>query len=311
MRVLVFGAGAVGSRFGGALARAGHEVTLVARRAHAAAITASGLLVEGEPGPPVRLPALERLAPRTTVDVVLLTVKSYDVPDAGRALARDLPGPTPVFALQNGLGIVPALVEGLAAGGWSDAGAWVVRGVHTVPARIVGPGVVRATGTGEVVLGRNPARAVWSEELAGAFRSAGIPTRVVDDIGREEWRKAIVNAAINPVTADHGIANGRLVEEPWRGQARGLLAEALGAAALEGFRFEPDEAERTLFGVARATAANRSSMLEDLEHGRPTEIEAISGAIVEVGRRHGVRMPATERAIVRIHTREAERRGRA
>jgi 2-dehydropantoate 2-reductase len=310
VRIVVFGAGAVGSRFAAALARAGDSVLVVGRPAHVAAIAANGLVVDGEPGPPVRIEALSELPAGVGADVVVLTVKSYDVEVAGRAIASAFPHPVPVVALSNGLGIEAALAKGLAEGGWRSPGDWTIRGVHTVPARLVGPGHVAPTGSGEILLGRNPALAEWPARLAEAFGSAGVPARVTDTINREVWRKALVNAAINPVTADHGIPNGRLAEEPWRGQALGLLREALQAAAAEGYPFDPAESERAVFGVVRATAQNRSSMLEDLEHGRPTEVEAISGALLAAGRRHGIPMPATERAIVRIHTREAERRAR-
>jgi 2-dehydropantoate 2-reductase len=308
VRILVFGAGAVGSRFAAGLARAGHSVAVVGRSDHVTAIATHGLVVEGDASPPVRLAARPEIGAGSGIEVVLLTVKSYDVEAAGRAIAGALPDPVPVLALSNGLGIETALAKGLAASGWTNPGDWLLRGVHTVPARLVAPGVVRITGTGEVVLGRNPALPDWPERLRAAFEGGGFPTRVSDEIDREVWRKVLVNAAINPVTADHGIANGRLVEEPWRGQATALLREALKAAAAEGYEFDPAEAERTVFSVARATSANHSSMLEDLERGRRTEVDSISGALLEAGRRHGLAMPSTERAVVRIHTREAERR---
>ena len=308
MRVVVFGAGAVGSLLGAGLAGAGHDVTLVARGAQLEALRSQGLVVEGSP--PLRVRTVERIPHGTGADLVLLTVKSYDVESAGRAIAAGFPQPLPLFALQNGLGIEAALLAGLRAGGWPDPSAWVVRGVHTVPARLVRPGVVRATGNGELVLGQNPAIPDITERLREALTGAGYVVHVSDAIDREVWRKALVNAAINPVTADHGIANGRIVEDPWRGQAMALLAEALEVAAAEGFRFDPREAERAVFGVARATAQNRSSMLEDLDHGRPTEVDAISGAILRAGRAHGLPMLATERAVVRVRTREAERPAR-
>jgi 2-dehydropantoate 2-reductase len=310
VRVVVFGAGAVGSRFASALSRSGLSVTIVGRADHVAAIAQHGLVVEGDAGPPARVAAVEALGAGTVADVVLLTVKSYDVESAGRAIATAMPEPVPVVALSNGLGIEAALARGLDAGGWTAPTAWILRGVHTVPARQIGPGVVRSTGTGEIVLGPNPSLPDWPERLRVAFERAGLPARVAESIDREVWRKALVNAAINPVTADHGIPNGRLADEPWRGQALALLREALRAAAAEGYAFDAAEAERTVFSVARATSQNRSSMLEDLDHGRPTEVDAISGAIASVGRRHGLPMPATERAIERIRTREAERAAR-
>lgn len=311
MRIVVFGAGAVGSRFAVGLARSGADVTIVARPEQSRAVEEHGLAVEGDPREPVRVKAMDHLAPGTPTDVVVLTVKSYDVESAGLALANGLERPTPILGLSNGLGIEEVLASGLSQGGWSSPTDWILRGVHTVPARLVRPGVVAATGRGEIVLGRNPKLPDWPERLRGLFESAGFPTRVVDDIRRETWKKAIVNAAINPVTADHGIPNGRLVEEPWRGQALALLREAVRAAQAEGIEFGMEDAERAVFSVARATAANRSSMLEDLERHRRTEIDAISGFLLRAGRAHGVPMPATVRAVERIQTRERERGVRA
>lgn len=307
MRLVVFGAGAVGSRFAAGLARSGHAVLAIGRPEHVAAIRTEGLTVLGEPGPPVPLGAAESPIPGSRADAVLLTVKSYDVGTAGRQIAAALAGPTPVVALSNGLGIEAELAAGLTAGGWSSPSAWILRGVHTVPARLLGPGRVESTGTGTVVLGRNPALVGWPERLAEALTTAGFPTRVSEEIDREVWSKAIVNATINPVTADHGIPNGRVVDEPWRGQAIALLREALQAAAAEGYVFDPSESERLVFSIARATGKNRSSMLEDLEHGRRTEVDAISGALLAAGHRHGIPMPATERIVARVHAREAGR----
>jgi 2-dehydropantoate 2-reductase len=307
VRIVVFGAGAVGSRFASALARSGSEVTVVARAAHVAAILSDGLRIEGDSRPPARIRAVERLPNPTSTDVVVLTVKSYDVEAAGRAIADVLDRPTPILVLSNGLGVEEALTAGLSSGGWTAPEHWVLRGVHTVPARLVRPGVVAETGQGELLLGGNAALAEMAERLRVTFETAGIPARAVDDIRRETWKKAIINAAINPVTADHGIPNGQLVEEPWRGQAIALLREAVLAARAAGLSFDLDESERTVFGVARATAQNRSSMLEDLDHHRRTEIDAISGVLLATGRAHGVAMPATVRAIERIHTRERER----
>lgn len=311
VRVVVFGAGAVGSRFAAALARAGHEVSLVGRGSQLRALRDTGLRVDGDPAPALRLPASEEIPDRPTADVVLLTVKSYDVAAAGAEIARRLSPPVPVVVLSNGLGIGKTLTDALRGGGWPAPERWVVRGVHTVPARLVEPGRVRPTGTGEILLGRTLAAGPIVDALAAAFTAAGLPARATDDIGREEWRKALVNAAINPVTADHGIPNGRLVEEPWRGQAKALLAEALAVAAAEGFGFDPQEAERTVFGVVRATAENRSSMLEDVARGRRTEVDAISGAVAAAGRRHRIPTPSTDRAIERVHRREAEGASRA
>jgi 2-dehydropantoate 2-reductase len=143
-----------------------------------------------------------------------------------------------------------------------------------------------------------------ADGVATTFRAAGIPVRVEQDREREIWRKVLVNAAINPVTADHGIPNGRLLLDPYRGQALQLLDEALSVAQAEGVRFTDTDAQRELWRVVRATSDNRSSMLQDLDRGRRTEIDSISGAILDLGRQRGLSLPATDRIVQRIHSKE-------
>lgn len=306
-RVIVFGAGAVGGLFGALLARAGHEVVMVGRPGSVAAVRAQGLIVEGRTKLVVLVTAVERIAPGSRADWVLLTVKGRDVTEAARAIGASLAAPCPVIVLQNGLGIEALAEAGLGAAGWPHAGAWVVRAIHSYGATLVAPGVVRHAGDGEVLLpqsdGSLPAGTI--AHLAELLRSAGLEVRLVGDIEREVWRKALVNAAVNPVTADHGVENGQLARDPWRGQAEALLREAQTAARLAGFEFSDEEADRELWKVVRATAKNRSSMLQDLDRGRATEIDTISGYLLTIAERHGVDLPHTRQVIARIQRKEA------
>lgn len=301
MRLVIFGAGATGGVLAARLSRAGESVVLVARGPHAESLARSGLVLEGLTEGRFSLAVVTEVADAGAVDGVALTVKSPDLEAAGEAVARALDPPVPVLALQNGIGIEPRLLCALRAGGWARPEPWVARGVTSMGATLVGPGRVRHAGEGEILLGLpvpgsgDPA-GFWAERLT----SAGFAVRRVADLRRELWRKLLVNAAVNPVTADHGIPNGQLTQDPWRGQALGLLAEAVAVARAEGLAFTDAEAEADLWRVVRATATNRSSMLQDLEHGRPTEIEAITGELLRLGRLHGLRLPASERALARI-----------
>ncbi|MCI4344429.1 MAG: 2-dehydropantoate 2-reductase [Thermoplasmata archaeon] len=305
MRVLVVGAGAIGSLFGARLAQAGHDVVLVARPAHATAIRAHGLRLEGRSPVTVRLGAVERIPPHSETDAVLLTVKSYDVAATARAVARAVRPPVPLLAVQNGLGIVPLVAASLAAGGWPEPTAFVVRGINSIPAMLVGPGVVKPTGEGEVLLGTDGESGTprFVAMFARLLDGAGLPTRPAGDVVREEWRKALINSAVNPVTADHGIPNGQVAKDPWRGQALELLEEALAVSEAEGIEFPRAEIERDLWRVVRRTAENRSSMLQDLDRAKRTEIDAISGAILRLGERHGLELPATRRIVERLRRR--------
>jgi 2-dehydropantoate 2-reductase len=309
--VVVFGAGATGSVFGALLARAGHGVRLVGRAAHVRAIREHGLRLEGSVEGSFSIDARETLDAGAPPDVILLTVKTPDLEAAADAISEALPRRVPVLALENGLGVQRRLEERFHARGWKNPEGWIRRAVHTLPATWLRPGVVRYAGTGEVLLGSDPpeepdARAARYEAL---FRSAGIPVRTVDDLDREIWRKTLVNAAINPVTADHGVLNGQLAKEPWRRQALDLLEEARHVAAAEGFEFTAEEAERELWRVVRATARNQSSMLQDVLHGRETEIASISGALLAFGTAHGLSLPATRRVAERIRRRASAARG--
>jgi 2-dehydropantoate 2-reductase len=302
VKVLVVGAGAVGSLFGARLARAGHEVTLVARAEQVRAIRERGLKVLNDPEEIVPVDAETAVTPAAAASaLVLLTVKSFDLDSAATALARAVVRPVPTLLPQNGLGIESIAQTGLAAGGWTEPARWTVRAVHSVPATWVAPGVVRAAGSGEVILPElsRPHVRAFVELLTGA----GFVVRTVTDFDREVWRKALVNAAINPLSAVNGVPNGRLLEEPLRGDALRLIGEAVQAARSAGFEFSEEEVVRDFERVARATAENRSSMLQDLDRGRPTEVETISGELLRVASAHGLELPATGAIVAEVRRR--------
>jgi 2-dehydropantoate 2-reductase len=299
VRLLVVGAGAIGSLFGAKLLEAGQEVTLVARGAHGDALRKEGLRIEGETVRVYHPSVVGEIPPATQTDGILLCVKTFDLLLASEMIGRAVVRPVPTLALQNGLNIEPIVTEALRIGGWEHPESWVVRAVNSVPSRWVAPGRVQQTGTGEVLLPA-PSRsgaAAHSELFRSALEGAGIPVRLVDSIDREVWRKVLLNAAINPLTAAHGLTNGELLNEPWAAEARRLLREAQLAAHFAGYDFVDAEVDADLQRVLRATAANHSSMAQDLELGRPTEIDAISGAIVRTALAHRTRLPATEQMI--------------
>ncbi len=305
MLVVVVGAGAVGSLFAARLSEAGHAVILVARADHVTAIQRDGLRVLNGKEEVARVEAATTLSPGARPDAAFLTVKTFDLERVASVLARTVAKPVPTLLPQNGLGVESRANEALGSAGWPDAARWTVRAVNSVPATWVGPGVVRAAGTGEVVLPETGPLTPHAGEFERLLVSARFRVRTVPAIDREVWRKVLVNAAINPVTAVRRIPNGRLLEEPAKSEALALLREALLAAHAEGFDFSEGEVVRDFESIARATAENRSSMLQDLDHGRPTEIETISGALLSVARSHGLDLPAT-RAIAE----EVRRRAR-
>jgi 2-dehydropantoate 2-reductase len=304
VRVVVFAAGAIGSLFGASLAHAGHTVLLVGRADHVEAIRANGLRVTGSLVETASLHAETAVPKYFEPEAAILTAKTFDLPAAAGLLGVEVPTPVPTLLPQNGLGVEEPVRAALMTSGWVDPTRWVVRAVNTVPATLLGPGEVRAAGQGELVLGtaRGPAAAA-TRLFARLFRTTEIPVRVVDDLDREVWRKALINAAVNPVTALHGVPNGRLLEEPYRSEAKALLEEALTTARAFGYRFREKEALTDLDRVLHATAENRSSMLQDMDRGRRTEIQSISGEILRRGTAKGLDLPATRRAVDAIRAR--------
>jgi 2-dehydropantoate 2-reductase len=306
VRVVVLGAGAVGGLFGALLSRAKHEVLLVAREEEVVVIRLDGLRIEGRTEGVFELPAVDALPDGIHVDALLLTVKAPDVRAAGAEIARRLRPLPPILALQNGLGIERSLIEGLESGPGEILPGTITRAINSVPVTRLGPGRLRHAGEGEVLFDTPdlPRARASVERFVGLLASASVPIRRVPEISREIWRKVIVNAAINPVTAEHGIPNGRLAVDPWRRPAEELLHEAQRVAAAEGFDFPDAEVEADLWRIVRATAQNRSSMLQDVQRRHRTEIEAISGALLRFGDKHGLELPATRQAYDRIRALE-------
>jgi 2-dehydropantoate 2-reductase len=296
VRVAVVGAGAVGSLMGARLGEAGHEVLLVGRAEHVAEIRSIGLKITGAVHGTFRLRADEAIPADFRPEAILWTVKTFDLDASAPLLVRGSPKPVPTLLPQNGLRVEERAVPALRAAGWADPERVVVRAVTFVPATFVAPGKVRATGRLEMVLPAPTGASAAAARLFGSLlTSAGIAVRLSAILERDVWQKAVVNAAINPVTALHGVTNGALAAEPLRAEALELLEEARRAAETAGYRFSPEETRREFDRVVTATADNRSSMLQDVDRGRATEVEAISGEILRTGEAAGLDLPATRR----------------
>ena len=295
MRVVVLGAGAMGSWLGAILCKGGHDVTLVARRDHAAVVAAHGLRVTGRTDLHVHPAVVERAADAPTPDLLVVSVKAYDTV---RALqdARPLLGQrTSVLSLQNGLGNLERIAE--AADERRTFAAVTTHGVTHVE-----PGHVRHAGVGYLRVGSPYNEHARARALADAFQKAGLDAEPTDKVLGEVWAKVVVNAAINPLTAITGLPNGALLEvAPLRELMQRVVEEAVDVARAEGAPLPEDDLLLRARRVAELTAPNKSSMLQDVERGRRTEIDAICGEIVERGLRHAVDTPVnvTLRALVK------------
>lgn len=296
--LVVFGTGALACAIGARLARSGEQVTLVGSWVAARdAIARRGILVhEPEGSWAARLVGtapLERPPERAPVALVL--VKSHQTASVASAVARALAPRGVAVTLQNGLGNREALQAALG----KDR---VAVGVATLGARLLGPGEVRVV-PGRILLGEEDATLGVVRGLVRRLRGAGLEAEA-GDARRAVWTKLAANCAINPLSALRGVPNGALLDDAKaRGEMRAAALEVAAVAAARGLRLEGDVgtlAEQ----VARGTAENRSSMLQDLERGAKTEIDALCGAVVSEGQRLGVATPVNEALWRRVRERE-------
>lgn len=298
-RIVVFGAGAIGSVIAGRLAMAGREVAVVARGAHLAALEAHGLLLEDESGANHRVPlecGQDGLHP---ADAVLVTLKSHALPGAAEAIARHRADGGLCVFLQNGLPwwYFRGLPGGRHLPGLDPDGALAAAcppgtlagGVVSLSATLAGPGHARHTGGWGTSLGYpdGPPDARLAR-LTEALRGAGMQVTVAQDPRAAVWTKLTVNVALNGVAALTGAAIGGIwSDDGLRPLVFRLSEEAMALAAALGCPVEVDMEQRR----RAAVPAHRSSTLQDIETGRPIEYEALFGALLPLAQELGVPIP--------------------
>jgi 2-dehydropantoate 2-reductase len=294
MVITVIGAGGIGGCFGGALARAGHDVTLFARGAHLDAIRRSGLTIRAPEGESViRLAATDDATALPAAELAVIAVKSYSLADV-IPVARD--------AAARGAHVLPLLngvtaADELIAGGVPRAS--VLGGLARISAARVAPGVVeRRTDFQSIVVGElGGGSSDRATAIAAAFSGAGIDARASDSIDVELWQKFVFIAAlaavcglartpIGPVRAAPG--GPRLIER--------AVTEVVAVARARGIALPDDEARRTCAYIGTLPPAIKPSFLLDLEGGGQTELDTLSGAVARFGAEASIECPVHETA---------------
>jgi 2-dehydropantoate 2-reductase len=286
--VVVVGPGAVGSYFGGMLARAGAAVTMLGRpgrpSSHMEAMASNGLRME-------TVTFEERVAVSVTTqpevvaeaDLVLVAVKTMHTDDAATGIAPYLKTQTPLVGLQNG-------VDG--PDRMRRAGLDPIPAVVFVAAEIVRPGVVKHRARGDLVIGHRNRSADLGRVKAWC-ETAGIGVRISDNVERDLWIKLVINSMTNAISALTDAPYGPVVEfAPTWNLAEAVLNEGLLVARASGFELDPDEVRSRALEVCRAAHAATSSTQQDLARGRPTEIDSLNGFLAVRAGQCGVEAPA-------------------
>ena len=308
-KILIVGTGALATLFAARLAQAGNEVTMLGTwKEGIQALEQDGARLVDSHGDEKRFPVHATDDPRECAGAkhAIVLVKAWQTERVARQLRDCLADEGLALTLQNGLGnreILSQILDSTATENIekkreknsTDSVVSVAKprsrvalGSTTTGATLLGPGLVKAGGEGVISLERNQALGPLEE----ALRSAGFQVQAVDDTESLIWGKLVINAAINPLTALLRVKNGQLLERPFAREVMKALARETANVANAGNIVLPfDDPVAKAEEVAHKTAANASSMLQDVLRGAPTEIDAICGAVVRAAEKHRIGAP--------------------
>jgi 2-dehydropantoate 2-reductase len=289
MRIGIVGSGAMGSLFGGRLSEANVDVVLYdIFREHVEKVNADGLAIEdAATGSVTVCRPRASTDPRTLEgsDVLIIFVKSTATEQAAAELAPRTGRDAIVLTLQNGLGNEAIINRHFGP-------HRTAAGVTSQGATFLGPGRIRHAGSGPTHICMSDRNNERLSPLCAALAAAGFETHVSTDVESLVWSKLVINVGINALTAITGQPNGRLLEsEDTRAIMADLVAEAVAVAGARGVTLTHGDPLAVVYDVARKTGANRSSMLQDFDRRRASEIDVMNGAIVREAAREKIPVP--------------------
>ena len=301
MKIFVIGAGAMGSLFGALLAESGENVRLYdISEEHVEAINEKGLYIKlNGKTRSVSVNATSDKRQIEKTDLAIIFVKSTQTSDVARTASEVMGNSGFVLTLQNGMGNAEIIGEVV------DPGR-IIAGTTSHGATMLGPGSIRHAGTGPTVIG------MWSgiqktgiQKIADVFNKAGIVTETVDDVRNVIWAKLFVNVGINAITALTGIKNGRIIDlSATKALSCAAVEEAMEVARALGVKVADNTVEH-VFQIAEATRTNRSSMGQDVDNKRQTEISAINGTVVKEAQKLGINVPVNQTLTALVETLQA------
>jgi 2-dehydropantoate 2-reductase len=302
MRITVIGAGAMGGSYGGLLAVAGHEVSLIdAWPAHVDAINRDGLRVDGVRGEHrVRVPASTE-ASGQRADLAIVFVDADNTAAAAETAAKALAPDGCAITFQNGIGNVETLQGALGR-------ERVLGGSSMCSAASRGPGHVALTHLGRTTIGETDGIArPRTEALAAALNGAGFETEVAPDVMAVIWEKFVLNCSINAIAATTGLRAGEIARLPELAAFQGrIIEEVMAVTVAKGIRLPTPDLGAKIKAHGRRKF-NKPSMLQHVEAGRRTEIDALNGALLREAAALGVATPCNEALVALLKGRELHR----
>ncbi|MBU3608387.1 ketopantoate reductase family protein [Polynucleobacter nymphae] len=288
-KIYVLGAGAVGCFFGGMLARAGHEVTFIARPERAEALNSLGLEMDCKAfHETIQVKASSDLSDLRDADLVLLSVKSLDTEGTLTQIKSVLPSKAVILSLQNGVANVEIASKIITNP--------VYAAVVYVAAGMIGQSTMKHHGRGELLVGSISASSPTDDEnlqeICKLFEGATVPCSIAPQIQRDMWLKFLVNCSFNAISGIGQISYGEMVKSPGIVKLiKEITKEFLAIAAFEDVKISMSEALAANDSIATTMVTQISSTAQDLAKGKMTEINFLNGYIVELGKRYGVPTP--------------------
>jgi 2-dehydropantoate 2-reductase len=279
-KIIILGAGAIGSIYGALLSKK-NDVTLVGNKAHVDAVNSKGLSISGDINETFRLKADTEIRRIPENTLIILTTKAYDSAKAIEETKKLLRKDTVVLVLQNGLGN-EEVVKRVAG----DK-AKILRGVTAMAAEFFEPGKI-GFWSGETIIEQNEV----SEEICETLNKCMLKTRLFNDINMEVWNKLVVNCVVNPLSALFHVRNCELGSDSLKTVRHGIVRECVEVGKAEGIIFPKDLEKKVDEKISSYT--NFSSMYQDIMKGKKTEIDFLNGKVVELGRKHNIPTPVNE-----------------
>src|SRR3989344_6088896 len=279
MKIIILGAGGIGSMAGALLSRE-NDVLLVGREAHADKINKDGLKISGCINKNFKVKAATEIVEMDEGTLVILCTKVVDSEAAIKKIRHLIKKNNIILCLQNGLGsedIVKGIVK-----------CKVIRGITTAGTTFLEAGKVSCSNIGDIFIKQSDV----SEKICRIFKKAGLPAQVDKNIKERIWKKTIVNCVMNPLTAIFGVKNGALLKDT--GLIMPIIDELLAVAEKEDLKFDRRETFSMVIKIIKDSAENKSSMLQDILKGKKTEVNFLNGKIIELAEKHKINVPANK-----------------
>ncbi|MDD5692351.1 MAG: 2-dehydropantoate 2-reductase [Candidatus Omnitrophica bacterium] len=302
MTIVVVGAGAMGCLFSAFLSRSKEDIWLLDKdKDKAAKINENGISLEGASGTwQAKVKTTANIQDIGKSELILLCVKSFHTKSAVEQIKPLMGQNTRILTLQNGMGNIEVISE-------LAGEERVIGGVTSEGATLLDAGKIRHAGRGETIIGMISGKTpVEMRSIREVFNKCGFETKMTRDIKALIWSKLIINAGINALTAITGLPNGKLTEfEGTKRILRDAVTEATRIAKRKRVKLLYDDPLAKVEAVCEGTAANLSSMLQDVLRKKRTEIDYINGVIVRLGQELGIPVPANKFLVDLVKTIES------